>query len=116
MTAGDPGEARVRPNHPPRGDHGRRGLGKRGDRAKGRPGHAAVEALRANGVEVVFGLNGDHVLKLHEGLADTPAITPVTVKHENNAALAADGPVPIEFMAGHALPRPSARRLVEQGL
>jgi acetolactate synthase-1/2/3 large subunit len=46
--------------------------------------------LRAQGVRVVFGLNGDHVLKLYEGLADTPEITHVTVKHENNAALAAE--------------------------
>ncbi len=54
------------------------------------PGHAAVEALVVNGVEVVFGLNGDHILKLYEGLADTPSIRHVTVKHENNAALAAE--------------------------
>src|SRR5688500_6524349 len=54
------------------------------------PGHAAVEVLKANRVEVVFGLNGDHVLKLYEGLADAPSITHVTVKHENNAALAAE--------------------------
>ncbi|HEV8636686.1 MAG TPA: thiamine pyrophosphate-binding protein [Chloroflexota bacterium] len=54
------------------------------------PGHAAVEVLEANGVEVVFGLNGDHILELYEGLADTPSIRHVTVKHENNAALAAE--------------------------
>ena len=54
------------------------------------PGHAAVDVLRANGVDVVFGLNGDHILKLYEGLADTAAIRHVTVKHENTAALAAE--------------------------
>ncbi|MGI9146906.1 MAG: thiamine pyrophosphate-binding protein [Chloroflexota bacterium] len=54
------------------------------------PGHAAIEVLRANGVEVVFGLNGDHVLRLYDGLADLGGITHVTVKHENNAALAAE--------------------------
>ncbi len=54
------------------------------------PGHAAVEVLKANGVEVVFGLNGDHVLRLYDGLADLGGITHVTVKHENNAALAAE--------------------------
>ncbi|MER3405425.1 MAG: hypothetical protein C4289_09960, partial [Chloroflexota bacterium] len=54
------------------------------------PGHAAVEALAVNGVEVVFGLNGDHILKLYDGLADTPSIRHVTVKHENNAVLAAE--------------------------
>jgi acetolactate synthase-1/2/3 large subunit len=54
------------------------------------PGHAAIEVLKANGVEVVFGLNGDHVLCLYDGLADLGGITHVTVKHENNAALAAE--------------------------
>src|SRR5260370_4183049 len=54
------------------------------------PGHAAIEVLKANGVEVVFGLNGDHVLRLCDGLADLGGITHVTVKHENNAALAAE--------------------------
>src|SRR5579859_985717 len=54
------------------------------------PGHAAIEVLKANQVEVVFGLNGDHVLRLYDGLADLGGITHVTVKHENNAALAAE--------------------------
>ena len=54
------------------------------------PGHAAIEVLKANGVEVVFGLNGDHVLRLYDGLADLGGIMHVTVKHENNAALAAE--------------------------
>ena len=54
------------------------------------PGHAAIEVLQANGVDVVFGLNGDHVLRLYDGLADLGGITHVTVKHENNAALAAE--------------------------
>src|SRR5256714_11046266 len=54
------------------------------------PGHAAIEVLKANGVEVVFGLNGDHVLRLYDGLADVGGMTHVTVKHENNAALAAE--------------------------
>src|SRR2546430_6945138 len=54
------------------------------------PGHAAIEVLEVNGVEVVFGLNGDHVLRLYDGLADIRGIEHVTVKHENNAALAAE--------------------------
>jgi len=54
------------------------------------PGHAAIEVLKINGVEVVFGLNGDHVLRLYDGLADLGGIKHVTVKHENNAALAAE--------------------------
>src|SRR5438105_600126 len=63
------------------------------DPATGRkiaPGHAAIEVLKANGVDVVFGLNGDHVLRLYDGLADLGGITHVTVKHENNATLAAE--------------------------
>lgn len=55
-----------------------------------RPGHAAIEVLTANGVDTVFGLNGDHVLQLYEGLAQAPSITHVTIKHENNAAIAAE--------------------------
>jgi acetolactate synthase I/II/III large subunit len=54
------------------------------------PGHAAIEVLKTNGVDVVFGLNGDHILRLYDGLADLGGITHVTVKHENNAALAAE--------------------------
>src|SRR5262245_64132328 len=54
------------------------------------PGHAAIEVLKANVVEVVFCLNGDHVLRLYDGLADLGGILHVTVKHENNAALAAE--------------------------
>ena len=54
------------------------------------PGHVAIEVLKTNGVSVVFGLNGDHVLRLYDGLADLGGITHVTVKHENNAALAAE--------------------------
>jgi acetolactate synthase-1/2/3 large subunit len=57
---------------------------------KVKPGHAAIETLKANGVEVVFGLNGDHVLQLYDGMSDLGGITHVTVKHENNAALAAE--------------------------
>src|SRR5579884_32937 len=55
-----------------------------------RPGQIAVEVLRANGVDVVFGLNGEHVLGLSDALAGAPDIRHVTVKHENNAAIAAE--------------------------
>src|ERR1700730_14797994 len=54
------------------------------------PGHAAIEVLKANGVEVVFGLNGDHVLRLYDGLADLRGMSQVTVKQKNTAALAAE--------------------------
>lgn len=55
-----------------------------------RPGQVAVEVLKANGVAVVFGLNGEHVLGLYDALASAPSIRHVTVKHENNAAIAAE--------------------------
>ncbi len=55
-----------------------------------RPGQVAVDVLRANGVDVAFGLNGEHVLGLYDGLAEAPNIRHVTVKHENNAAIAAE--------------------------
>ena len=77
------------------------------------PGHAAIEVLKVNGVEVVFGLNGDHVLRLYDGLADLGGITPVTVKHENNAALAAEAYGRLTGRPGVALvtagPAPSTR-------
>jgi acetolactate synthase I/II/III large subunit len=59
-------------------------------RRKVAPGYAAIEVLKGNNVDVVFGLNGDHVLRLYDGLADIGGIVHVTVKHENNAALAAE--------------------------
>src|SRR5947209_6518366 len=55
-----------------------------------RPGEIAVEVLKANGVDVAFGLNGEHVLGLYDALALAPEIRHVTVKHENNAAIAAE--------------------------
>jgi acetolactate synthase-1/2/3 large subunit len=67
------------------------------------PGHIAAEVLEKNGVEVVFGLNGDHVLRLYDGLADIGGITHVTVKHENNAALAAEAYGRLTGQAGVAI-------------
>src|SRR4051794_38409938 len=51
---------------------------------------AVVGALLAEGTEVIFGLAGAHVLPIYAVLRDTPAIRPVSVKHENSAALMAD--------------------------
>jgi acetolactate synthase-1/2/3 large subunit len=51
-----------------------------------RPGHAIVRALRAEGVEVVFGLPGGHVLGIYDALYDTPEIRHVLVRHEFTAA------------------------------
>jgi acetolactate synthase I/II/III large subunit len=54
------------------------------------PSQAVVAGLRAQGVDTVFGLDGDHVIYLFDALADAPEIRPITVKHENNAAIAAE--------------------------
>lgn len=54
------------------------------------PSQAVIASLRAQGVDTVFGLDGDHVIYLFNALADAPEIRPVTVKHENNAAIAAE--------------------------
>lgn len=59
-------------------------------RVRRRSGAAIVEALRAEGVEVVFGLVGSHVLEIYDALADAPEIRHVTVKHEGAASGMAD--------------------------
>jgi acetolactate synthase-1/2/3 large subunit len=54
------------------------------------PVEAVVAGLRAQGVDLFFGLDGDHVVPLYNALADAPEIRPITVKHENTAAIAAE--------------------------
>jgi acetolactate synthase I/II/III large subunit len=61
-----------------------------GTRIRQRSGAAVVEALRAEGVEHVFGLVGSHVLEIYDALADTPSIRHITVKHETTASGMAD--------------------------
>ena len=56
-----------------------------------RPGHAIVEALRAEEVEVIFGLPGGHILGVYDGLYDAPEIRHVLVRHEHAAASMAAG-------------------------
>src|SRR3954470_15756101 len=54
------------------------------------PGRAIVASLLAHGVDTVFGLDGLHVIQVYDALADAPGIAPITFKHENNAAVAAE--------------------------
>ncbi|MDQ3548448.1 MAG: thiamine pyrophosphate-binding protein, partial [Chloroflexota bacterium] len=54
------------------------------------PAQAVVECLRRNGVDTIFGLDGDHVISLYDALSDARDINVVTVMHENNAAIAAE--------------------------
>lgn len=56
-----------------------------------RPGHAIIDALLAEGVEVVFGLPGGHVLGIYDGLYHTPKIRHILVRHEFGAAAMAAG-------------------------
>lgn len=53
-------------------------------------GQLAVQALRANDVEVVFGIPGTHNLELYRGLA-TSGIRHIAPRHEQGAGYAADG-------------------------
>lgn len=55
-----------------------------------RAGDAVVAALRAEGVEYVFGLVGSHVVELYDALLDAPEIRHITVKHETTASGMAD--------------------------
>ena len=50
--------------------------------------HAVVGALEAHGVEVAFGIPGQHALAVWDALADS-SIRPVVVRHEQAAAFAA---------------------------
>lgn len=68
-----------------------------------RAGAAVIEALRAEGVEHVFGLVGSHVLEIYDALADEPSIRHITVKHETTASGMADAYGRLTGKAGVAL-------------
>ncbi|MET0966117.1 MAG: thiamine pyrophosphate-dependent enzyme, partial [Nakamurella sp.] len=53
-------------------------------------GAAVVTALRANGVDTIFGIPGTHNLELYRHLP-AAGITAVTTRHEQGAGYAADG-------------------------
>ncbi len=54
------------------------------------PPQLVVDSLLAHGVDLFFGLDGDHVIPLYNALSEAPQLRPITVKHENNAAIAAE--------------------------
>ncbi|HEY8599416.1 MAG TPA: thiamine pyrophosphate-binding protein, partial [Thermomicrobiales bacterium] len=54
------------------------------------PSQLVVDRLLAHGVDLFFGLDGDHVVPLFDALADAPHLRPVTIRHENTAAIAAE--------------------------
>lgn len=53
-------------------------------------GEVLIDLLRANGVDVVFGIPGVHTVELYRGLAGSP-IRHVTPRHEQSAGFMADG-------------------------
>ncbi|MBI2171105.1 MAG: thiamine pyrophosphate-binding protein [Chloroflexi bacterium] len=54
-------------------------------------GHAVVRALRAEGVEVVFGLPGVQIMHIYDAFFDTPDIRVITCRHEQTTVYMADG-------------------------
>ena len=53
-------------------------------------GRYVVETLAANGIDTVFGIPGVHNIELYRGL-ELARVRHVLVRHEQNAAFAADG-------------------------
>ena len=53
--------------------------------------HALIQSLAREGVEVVFGLPGVHIMEAFDALYEQPGIRLITVRHEQSAAYMADG-------------------------
>ena len=54
-------------------------------------GQAVARALRAEGIDTVFGIVGTHNVHIFDGLLDVPDVRVVTVRHEQGAGFMADG-------------------------
>src|SRR5438045_7201010 len=54
-------------------------------------GQALARALRAEGIEIVFGIVGTHNATLFDGLFDVPEIRVIAARHEGSAGFMADG-------------------------
>lgn len=54
-------------------------------------GHAVVRALKAEGVDVVFGLPGVQIMHIYDGFFDDPDIRVITCRHEQTTVYMADG-------------------------
>src|ERR687887_1263791 len=52
---------------------------------------ALARALRAEGIEILFGIVGTHNVALFDGLFDVPEIRVVAARHEASAGFMADG-------------------------
>jgi acetolactate synthase-1/2/3 large subunit len=56
-----------------------------------RGGQAVARALRAEGIDTVFGIVGTHNSLIFDGLTDLPDLRVVTARHEGGAGFMADG-------------------------
>ncbi len=54
-------------------------------------GQAVVAALRAHGVDTIFGIPGVHTLPLYDAMLDEPGLRHVLARHEQGAGFMADG-------------------------
>ncbi len=54
-------------------------------------GQAIVDCLEAEGVEVVFGIPGEHTITLYDGLFQRPSIRHILPRHEQGAGFMAEG-------------------------
>ena len=54
-------------------------------------GKIVCESLIREGVDLIFGLPGGAILPLYQTLPDYPQLRHVLVRHEQGAAMAADG-------------------------
>src|ERR671927_1120311 len=59
--------------------------------ARLRGGQAVARALRAEGIDTVFGIVGTHNSLVFDGLTDLSDLRVVTTRHEGGAGFMADG-------------------------
>ena len=66
-------------------------------------GEAVVQALRHEGVEVVFGLPGVQIMHIYDAFYGQPDMRVLTVRHEQTTAYMADGYARVTGKPGVAL-------------
>jgi thiamine pyrophosphate-dependent acetolactate synthase large subunit-like protein len=54
-------------------------------------GQAVIAALRAHGVDTIFGIPGMHTLPLYDAMLDEPGLRHVLARHEQGVGFMADG-------------------------
>src|SRR5262245_1129996 len=66
-------------------------------------GEAVIQALRHEGVEVVFGLPGVQIMHIYDAFYKQPDVRIITVRHEQTTAYMADGYARVTGKPGVAL-------------